>query len=526
MAETIDELLVKLGLETDAKGFKEANNQFSNLRSTALTVGAAIGTAFVGAGVAAVKMSSDIAKSADDLGKWSKAAGVSAQFADKLSFAMAKFGGSSADARALIDRVNDIREAARFGELSDRAFTVAGFNPQAIQQQNMGTEETLDFLSREISKISDQDQRRRVLDALGISGPYAQNLLSDRGGYLAEMDRAEALGVITDALIQNAAAYNDAVTENEKVLRSMREEIADRLLPIMGDWVKAMTGWVQENKAGVLEAVDIISGDGTPLEKAQRLVTNKEVQKTTGSAASAYFRWIDTATGWHPANMLMHRLFGDNGSSAGNVNTTRGPLSNDAIFDALIQQESGGRHYGDGSMLLRSPKGARGITQVMPATGRDPGYGVRPLANDSREEYLRFGRDYLAAMMKEFDGDTQKALAAYNAGPGAVKNAVSSHGANWLSAMPDETQAYVPSILDRAQQAGTVPAYVAATTASPPDIAAGTAPKRSGTTNYYSIDARGATDPGAVEAAARKVFRAELSNAVQVSRDGIPNNVE
>jgi hypothetical protein len=217
---------------------------------------------------------------------------------------------------------------------------------------------------------------------------------------------------------------------------------------------------------------------------------------------------------------LYNRYFGDSAQSPS------GPLSNDAIFNALIQQESGGRHYGDGSMLLSSPKGARGVTQVMPATGRDPGYGVRPLANDSREEYLRFGRDYLAAMMKEFDGDTQKALAAYNAGPGAVKNAVASHGSNWLSAMPGETQAYVPSILDRAEQAGTVPAYVAATTASPPDIAAGTAPMRSGTTNYYSIDARGATDPGAVEAAARKVFRAELSNAVQVSRDGIPNNVE
>ncbi len=500
MAEAIDELLVRLGLETDAKGFKEANNQFSNLRTTALTVGAAIGTAFVGAGVAAVKMSSDIAKSADDLGKWSKAAGVSAQFADKLSFAMAKFGGSSSDARALIDRVNDIREAAKWGELSSKAFTAAGFNPQLIQQQNMGTEETLDFLSREISKIADQDQRRQVLDALGISGTYAQNMLSDRGGYLAEMDRADALGVITDALIANAAAYNDAITENEKALGKMREEIAVRLLPIMGGWVKAMTGWIQEHKAGVVEAVDILASDGTPIEKAKRLVTNKEVQKTTGSAASAYFRWIDTATGWHPANMLMHRLFGDNGSSAGNVNTTRGPLSNDAIFDALIQQESGGRHYGDGSMLLSSPKGARGVTQVMPATGRDPGYGVRPLANDSREEYLRFGRDYLAAMMKEFDGDTQKALAAYNAGPGAVKNAVSSHGANWLSAMPGETQAYVPSIMGRAGA--------------------------SGTTNYYSIDARGSTDPAATEAAVRRVVDERIQNAAQISRDDFPNNVE
>lgn len=521
MAEVVDELLVRLGLETDAKGFKQANAEFSGLRTTALATGAAIGTALVGAGVAAVRMSADIAKSADDLGKWSKAAGVSVQFADKLSFAMAKFGGSSADARALIDRVNDIRESAEWGEIAQRAFTAAGFNPQQIQQQNMSTEQTLDFLSRGISGISDQDQRRQVMEALGISGPYAQNMMSDRGGFVAEMGRAEELGLITDALIENAAAYNDAVTENEKVLRSMREEIANNLLPIMKAWVESLTGWVMENKAGVTEAVSIVAGDGNAIEKAQRLVTNKEVQKTAGNATSAYFRWIDTATGWHPANMLMHKLFGGSGAEGG----SSAPLSSDAIFDALIQQESGGRHYGDDS-LLRSSKGARGITQVMPATGRNPGYGVSPLANDSKEEYLRFGRDYFAAMMKEFDGDTQKALAAYNAGPGAVKNAVASHGSNWLSAMPGETQAYVPSILDRAQQAGTVPAYVAATTASPPDIAAGTALKRSGTTNYYSIDARGSTDPAATEAAVRRVVDERIQNAAQISRDDFPNNVE
>lgn len=496
MAEVVDELLVRLGLETDAKGFKKANAEFSGLRATALAAGAAIGTAFVGAGVAAVRMSADIAKSADDLGKWSKAAGVSVQFADKLSFAMAKFGGSSADARALIDRVNDIRESAEWGEIAQRAFIAAGFNPQQIQQQNMSTEQTLDFLSRGISEISDQDQRRQVMEALGISGPYAQNLMSDRGGYLAEMSRAEELGLITDALIENAAAYNDAVAENEKVLRSMREEIANHLLPIMQKWVESLTGWVMENKAGVTEAVNIVAGDGNALEKAQRLVTNKEVQKTAGNAASAYFRWIDTATGWHPANMLMHKLFGSDGSGGGGSSS---PLSNDAIFEALIQQESGGRHYDDGS-LLRSNKGARGITQVMPATGRNPGYGVSPLANDSKEEYLRFGREYLAAMMKEFDGDTQKALAAYNAGPGAVKNAVASHGSNWLSAMPGETQAYVPSIMGRAGA--------------------------SGTTNYYSIDARGSADPTATEAAVRRVVDERIQNAAQISRDDFPNNVE
>lgn len=128
------------------------------------------------------------------------------------------------------------------------------------------------------------------------------------------------------------------------------------------------------------------------------------------------------------------------------VGTPTGEAPFENLFSAVISQESGGVHTTADGTLLTSPKGAQGITQVMPKTGTDPGYGVKPLQNQSREEYLRFGRDYLQAMLKEFDGDQAKALAAYNAGPGRVMEAVRSKGADWLSVMPQETKDYVKSI--------------------------------------------------------------------------------
>ena len=64
-----------------------------------------------------------------------------------------------------------------------------------------------------------------------------------------------------------------------------------------------------------------------------------------------------------------------------------------------------------------SPKGARGIMQLMPATARL--YGVTdsfdPLQN------LRAGALHLRHLLQEFDGDVNLALAAYNAGSGAVR---------------------------------------------------------------------------------------------------------
>jgi hypothetical protein len=121
----------------------------------------------------------------------------------------------------------------------------------------------------------------------------------------------------------------------------------------------------------------------------------------------------------------------------------------DALTSAMIDQESGGRHRNRDGSLVRSGAGAAGITQLMPGTMRDPGFGVRPLQNNSEEEFRRVGSEYLGALKREFGGDEAKALAAYNAGHRRVKKAVSKFGDDWLSHMPRETQRYVPNILNR-----------------------------------------------------------------------------
>lgn len=119
------------------------------------------------------------------------------------------------------------------------------------------------------------------------------------------------------------------------------------------------------------------------------------------------------------------------------------PGDMDRLTNIVMAMESGGRRYDAGGGLLESPKGAKGEMQVMDGTNRDPGYGVKPAADDSPEERARVGRDYLAAMVREYDGDVSKALAAYNWGPGNLDKAVKEHGPNWLQAAPEETRSYV-----------------------------------------------------------------------------------
>ena len=106
----------------------------------------------------------------------------------------------------------------------------------------------------------------------------------------------------------------------------------------------------------------------------------------------------------------------------------------DDLLNALIKQETGGNNN------AISAKGAQGITQVMPATASNPGYGVDPLQGHSIEDYKKFSKDYLGAMLDKYNGSLPHALAAYNAGPGAVDKA------GGIPNIP-ETQNYVKSIL-------------------------------------------------------------------------------
>jgi Transglycosylase SLT domain/Domain of unknown function (DUF4124) len=100
------------------------------------------------------------------------------------------------------------------------------------------------------------------------------------------------------------------------------------------------------------------------------------------------------------------------------------------LVRAVVQVESGYNAY------ARSPKGALGLMQLMPATIQQ--FGVRNPFNPM--ENIRAGVSYLRQLLDRYSNDEALALAAYNAGPGAVDR----HGV----AIPPykETRDYVSKI--------------------------------------------------------------------------------
>ena len=100
------------------------------------------------------------------------------------------------------------------------------------------------------------------------------------------------------------------------------------------------------------------------------------------------------------------------------------------LIQAIIKVESGGNRY------AVSPSGAKGLMQLMDTTAQD--MGVRDSFDPAQN--ISGGVRYMRKLLDKFDGDLELALAAYNAGPGAVER----HGG-----VPPyrETELYVSKVL-------------------------------------------------------------------------------
>jgi len=153
--------------------------------------------------------------------------------------------------------------------------------------------------------------------------------------------------------------------------------------------------------------------------------TFQEFTRTRGSVS-----WI---TGGHRyKGKLFSNVFEDEIQTAAQLHQ----LSPELIR-AVIHAESGF------NARAVSPKGARGLMQLMPATAQE--LGVQNSFDPKQN--VAAGSRYLAGLIERYEGNMRKALAAYNAGPGAVDN---------FKGIPPyaETIAYVERVIMLAKRYG------------------------------------------------------------------------
>jgi soluble lytic murein transglycosylase-like protein len=185
------------------------------------------------------------------------------------------------------------------------------------------------------------------------------------------------------------------------------------------------------DKAGPVDHIGIYAGNGTWVV-APHTGAQVRLEKVDLSTATSIRRITSAPVGdWAAALPAAARPY------AGAIARAAAAEGVDpALLSSVAWTESGFRAQ------ARSGAGALGLMQLMPATAA--GLGVDPL---DPEQALAGGARYLRTQLDRFGGRADLALAAYNAGPTAVRR----HGG--VPPYP-ETQAYVTRVLDRYRQLG------------------------------------------------------------------------
>lgn len=314
---------------------------------------------------------------------------------------------------------NEIAEGMNdfYGEALDAGFDGSSVNAYSAQRQGM---EMLGLNSQQAGRIA-QTTHSAYNTLLNGDPSAAVNMIRGSRGLLTMSDIREAQG--------------DPVA----LARVMQDRAASR-------------GWSQERVAGAMQMAGLHgmarANDRTSYDFQQAEGVVQAGRDADTSESSAQLRTLQgerarVLPGYNiPQAAMAHGglFFEGAGDALRNTRYGVNAVSNAAssVYDFIAGEESGGNPN-----ARSGSSSAYGAMQALEGTRRKPGFGVVPARDNSPEEAARVGRDYYDAMVREFNGDSRKAQAAYTDGHATVKRAVKEYGDDWLNHMPKQAQTRV-----------------------------------------------------------------------------------
>jgi hypothetical protein len=425
-AEVIREFLVKLGFSSDEKSLKKFTDGVEGAtKNVAKLVATIAGAALtVGAGVAA------FAANMEALYFSAKKMGASAVNAKAFEKAMANFGVASGEA---LQSVQSLARWMRSTPASEGFLRSLGVE---TRDTNGKLKDTVDLMSDLGVALRSKPYylAQQYAQIFGISEDVLRAMLD--GKFDAEMEKQRK--ALKDSGFDEAADKANKFMTRLRDLQTQIEAVAvslgGPLLDVLGQIGKGWEEIYNWTNAGIQKMLEYRTEEqknrgGENVAKLFAWFGNKEAQEALDQNAK---RDLEASQ----SSRTSSGKIGGIGSSG----TPQERLANlekryglpTGLLDRIWAAESGrGKN-------MRSPAGAMGHFQFMPGTAKQYGLDNPDDFDQSSDAAARYYRD----LMGKYGGNLEKAVAAYNWGPGNLDK-------NGLGKAPAETRGYLDKVLGK-----------------------------------------------------------------------------
>jgi len=256
------ELLLKLGIDVDKSGVKNADQSLAKIKKAAIVAGAAFAAIKA---VGAIKgVVDDVRAIGDELDKTSKQLGISTQALQEFRFAAGLAGVNGGEfSTSLRFLQKNAFEAARGSKSMEEAFAKAGVSVKDANGQLKNGEQLLIELGDGLAKTTNSTEKVAIAQTLmGRSGAKLLPLFEGGAEGMAKMrEEARSLGGVLDQeLIDATVQLTDDQFRLEQAWQGVKNEIATQVIPAFLKVTHAMTQIAKMLRGPVSVAFKIISG--------------------------------------------------------------------------------------------------------------------------------------------------------------------------------------------------------------------------------------------------------------------------
>ncbi|RNM07699.1 glycoside hydrolase family protein [Dickeya undicola] len=276
MAQTIDELLVSLGLKMDSKSFQKGQDAIKGVSDKILQL-----AAVAGAGMGFRALTSGVAQTALEMKRVADNTGFTIRQVQGLEMAMRRLRASPEAAQDIAKMIPSLQLKARYGQLGDKAYWGAAFNPTEFS--NMDKMQALQYLVNSYGKMN-YDQRNFLREGIGVGqdSPITR-LMEKGGGFLNEsMSMADKMPYpIDEELLKNSQKFNDEMAQLENNFQALTISLGKNLIPMVNSFLEVINKFIQENPE-IAKGMLTAAGVGSTVIGAG--VLNKFLSKPKGPA--------------------------------------------------------------------------------------------------------------------------------------------------------------------------------------------------------------------------------------------------